>query len=319
MTNTKEIMPSAMLQWQVGDWKKLTLIGLDDLAEEPNREKLALMVATSWFQLGDSSKAKQALDWALASGASSELVRQFMIAGVYNTLGRARAIVNDLEKAREHFKSAIKLGVPETDQQLAAQVRMAEQLAQLGIPQTWRRVEQAFPFNTEQIVHVLENLKRSLPDQPGLLIALAETVHQNHEYDQAVRYWQELAGVLEEEMPQVYYDRLDQAYLKLAGFPLGGVEEELRGKGDKHELLAILHKVLQPDFYLEIGVQTGKSLNIADCTALGIDPMPRSNIKLKPHAKVLRMTSDEFFANHAEDMLHPSPDLVFIDGMHLFE
>jgi len=89
----------------------------------------------------------------------------------------------------------------------------------------------------------------------------------------------------------------------------------------KHEFLAALHALLQPRGYLEIGVQTGGSLNLASCPAIGIDPNPL----LGPHGQqqIFPVTSDEFFYsdNQARRVLADFPpiDLVFIDGMHLFE
>lgn len=101
----------------------------------------------------------------------------------------------------------------------------------------------------------------------------------------------------------------------------GKPEEEI-GKGtiDKYDYLKLLHKKLKPKMYLEIGVQSGKSFKLADCEKIGIDPAPTKKIEC-----VYAVTSDEFF--NINSNLMPSiigepkkrPDLVFIDGMHLFE
>jgi hypothetical protein len=121
-------------------------------------------------------------------------------------------------------------------------------------------------------------------------------------------------------MPQPYYDRLNQAYATIDGFPLGlPEEEELRGDGDKHDMLKKIHLLLQPRNYLEIGVQTGKSLALASCPSIGVDPMPQIGVALGPRAQVVRTTSDDFFNSHADQMIKAPLDLVFIDGMHLFE
>lgn len=96
-------------------------------------------------------------------------------------------------------------------------------------------------------------------------------------------------------------------------------KERIFGIQNKNEVLEHLHKQLKPQFYLEIGVQSGRSLQLAQCPSLGIDPAPQISVELSEHARVLRMTSDEFFEKYAEQELNTPPNLIFIDGMHLFE
>lgn len=87
----------------------------------------------------------------------------------------------------------------------------------------------------------------------------------------------------------------------------------------KYEFLAQLHAQLQPRGYLEIGVQTGASLAIAQCPSIGIDPAPL--IGTQGDKQIYTMTSDAFFEDALFNfpMDFPPVDLVYIDGMHLFE
>lgn len=92
----------------------------------------------------------------------------------------------------------------------------------------------------------------------------------------------------------------------------GSPEEEIGiGSLDKYKTLQKLHDDLKPNLYLEIGVQKGRSLNIARCEAIGIDPQPRT---ISDHT-IYPITSDKFFATNPQIF----PDLIFIDGLHLFE
>lgn len=94
-------------------------------------------------------------------------------------------------------------------------------------------------------------------------------------------------------------------------------EEASRGALDKYDTLKNIHARISPKFYLEIGVQRGRSLKLANCSAIGIDPKPQINAEEIPVShKIFKMTSDEFFDDNS---VHNSPDLVFIDGLHLFE
>jgi Methyltransferase domain len=89
----------------------------------------------------------------------------------------------------------------------------------------------------------------------------------------------------------------------------------------RHEFLAMLHKELKPKIYLEIGVQYGQSLVLAEKAqvAYGIDPNPlllHAPLNQLPNQRIHAMTSDEFFR---EGFLTEPIDLAFLDGSHLVE
>lgn len=85
----------------------------------------------------------------------------------------------------------------------------------------------------------------------------------------------------------------------------------------RHEFLTQLHDLLKPKKYLEVGVQYGKSLNLAihSQLAIGIDPHPLC--QSHGNQQIFSVTSDDFFTYYMapEDWF----DLAFIDGSHLFE
>jgi hypothetical protein len=96
-------------------------------------------------------------------------------------------------------------------------------------------------------------------------------------------------------------------------------QEVVRGARPYLEVMAELHAVLRPRAYLEIGVRHGRSLQLAQCPALGVDPDADLRVELPAGTEVLRMTSDDFFELEQERLAALKPDFVFIDGMHLFE
>jgi hypothetical protein len=87
------------------------------------------------------------------------------------------------------------------------------------------------------------------------------------------------------------------------------------------EFLAQVHERLDPDTYLEIGVRNGRSLALAHCTSVGIDPAMDLTYEIDPAVKLFHETSDDYFARR--DPLEPlggAPiSLALIDGMHLVE
>jgi hypothetical protein len=87
----------------------------------------------------------------------------------------------------------------------------------------------------------------------------------------------------------------------------------------RHEFLAGLHERVRPRTYLEIGVNTGLSLALSRCRAVGVDPAFTITSELDCPLRLFRMTSDDFFQRHfSDDLFTGLPvDLGFIDGMHL--
>src|SRR6266581_7447108 len=92
---------------------------------------------------------------------------------------------------------------------------------------------------------------------------------------------------------------------------------------DYLEIISMVHSLLRPRTYLEIGVESGQSIALvrAGTRAIGIDPEPKITKPLAPDTSIRATTSDAYFASH--DVLAEFGglpiDLAFIDGMHQFE
>jgi hypothetical protein len=85
--------------------------------------------------------------------------------------------------------------------------------------------------------------------------------------------------------------------------------------------LTEVHRRLAPRAYLEIGVREGRSLSLSRSRTVAIDPAFTIKYELDTDVRLIRSTSDEYFAR--PDPLAPTGgtrfDLSFIDGLHLFE
>ncbi len=87
-------------------------------------------------------------------------------------------------------------------------------------------------------------------------------------------------------------------------------------------VLQDLHKAITPEWYLEIGVQEGKSLRLSSANTVGVDPEPKFSPNDWDKASSLYLfaeTSDDFFANKHLDDIGCRFQLAFLDGMHLYE
>jgi SAM-dependent methyltransferase len=131
--------------------------------------------------------------------------------------------------------------------------------------------------------------------------------------------WRDLVGVFRRaDAPPLAAVTKSRAPVSLSwsGSPGTPEEEAVAGLVANHEILARLHRELEPAHYLEIGVRHGASLALARGPATGLDPAPVLDRDLPPTTHVVSLTSDEFFAELSSGI---TPDLCFIDGMHLFE
>jgi hypothetical protein len=87
--------------------------------------------------------------------------------------------------------------------------------------------------------------------------------------------------------------------------------------------LAEIHGRRRPRGYLEIGVCSGRSLALsgADTMAFGVDPDPQVTETLGSSTRIFRDTSNRIFGDRdvVRELERNPLDLVFIDGLHLFE
>ena len=92
---------------------------------------------------------------------------------------------------------------------------------------------------------------------------------------------------------------------------------------DYLDVLKDLHETRRPRTYLEIGVFRGDSLRLVreNTVGVGVDPEPLVPAGDERHCQIEATTSDEFFASsRPRELFGGRPvDMVFIDGLHLFE
>jgi hypothetical protein len=248
----------ARTQWQFGDWESLARIERESLNHHPQRASLALLAAAGHQQQGNMDTTREFTRLAKEWGASKKMISQVLIAGVYNTLGKASALCGQQQRALGHFQESLRTAGDGGDVKLLTQARAG-----------WQA--EGFEFAGRGSGNSL------------LTMSNFEQAPQTDESEQ-----QPMASTA----PQA---------------PL-----------DKYAALALIHDLLKPALYLEIGVAQGKSLALAACPAVGVDPVPRQ-LNLPDTTRVITATSDEFFADMAKHILPHTPDLILLDGMPLLE
>lgn len=324
LVNAKGNSPSlfqALNLWQFGDWAALANLGAAVDSRTHKAGKIALLSASANLQQGAKERAGELLRQAKKSGCSKKEIASILVAGAHLNLGRASYLMGrEGARSGNHFQQAAKAAFGPERFFVSERAIESEQLSQLGVATLWRKPDESRKTLTKEVDRLLLRLTEALPAEPAFQVVSAERLQRRGENTNAICAWQKAAELLGPATPQTYYDRLAEAYKSQASFPAGRPEDEhVKGKIDKYEVLRQLHQVLRPKLYLEIGVQSGKSLALAQCEAIGVDPMPMLSVQLPKTTRIAKVTSDEFFEKHADSMLTRAPDLVFIDGMHLFE
>ena len=111
--------PSQLItQWQLGEWDLLSKQSSDPWLQVAARIELGEPNALTDPAFTQTSKAEQI---------------QLMRSALHNGLGRSALLLNQQEKANQHFQQALLLGFYPGDPQLLAPLRKAHQASQLGL------------------------------------------------------------------------------------------------------------------------------------------------------------------------------------------
>lgn len=146
------LLERARTQWQFGDWQALTQLAQQPLEHHPDRAMLALLAAAGFMQVGDMAQARHHLRQSEAWGQNAKLIRQVMISGVHNSLGRVSVLAGQPERAQRHFEGAIATGMPGSDTTLLGRARAGLQQEQLGVDQASLPLRESLPMIAAPVI-----------------------------------------------------------------------------------------------------------------------------------------------------------------------
>ena len=130
----QHLIERSVTQWQFGDWPSLVLIRQETIEQHPERAKLALLVATANAQQGFTDAAREYAELAKKWGCPREIIARILIAGTYNSIGRAAAMSDDDKLTLNFFDLSLSTGNPGGTVGMMLHARIDEQYRQLGLP-----------------------------------------------------------------------------------------------------------------------------------------------------------------------------------------
>ena len=130
-----DLLERARTQWQFGDWASLAQLANQPLAHHPDRARLALFAAAGLLQQGNREPAEELVHQAREWGCDTTWMRRILVAGVYNSLARARLLQGREADAAHLTEVACTTGMPSGEARLVIPARIAYQAAALGRPQ----------------------------------------------------------------------------------------------------------------------------------------------------------------------------------------
>jgi hypothetical protein len=174
-------------QWQFGDWPSLIAIRREQIQHHARKGDVALLVGVAHQQAGDLATAREFIELAESWGSRRDDLLRVLIAGTYNSLGRAALIRDRGSEAACFFEKAVRIGSPSSDHRLLTRARILEQAGQLRASSNKSRtawtVDETILDRSRFLIHGTEKLhaargKRQSTLPPGAVSDLS--VEPNH-------------------------------------------------------------------------------------------------------------------------------------------
>lgn len=138
----RRLLERARAQWEHGKWDDILALDPAEVEADPDRARLALLIAAAHSHTGDAAAARRHASQALHWGCSRTLAARVLASAVHNSLGRVAVSLGEDADAGAHFETAIGLVEPRSDAALLARMRRLRETAQMGLlPEAARFIE----------------------------------------------------------------------------------------------------------------------------------------------------------------------------------
>lgn len=127
------LLEDCRTKWQYADWEALSDLEVEDIQDDDDRSKIALLISVAHSQLGNIVKARSYAKLSVHWGCSRDIVSRLLISSVENTLGRASNLLDEEGRAVNHFLSSVSLVEPRADASRLANTRRIRELTRDGL------------------------------------------------------------------------------------------------------------------------------------------------------------------------------------------
>lgn len=131
--DTARLLNRSRTAWELGDWAALVALADQDLEQEGERAKLALLAAVGLAQTGQLEEARSYARMARGWGCPPVLMTRFLAGGGLNSLGRAAALSERPDAASRYFEASINTADPGAEASLLGRAREINETIALGL------------------------------------------------------------------------------------------------------------------------------------------------------------------------------------------
>ncbi len=126
-------LSQAKTYWFLGEWDKLVILDQKSIQHYPDRDRLALLVASAHQQLGANDQTRKYIRLAVEWGCPQSLVARILIAGIHNTLGKIYALKKDEKSTATHFRESVRIAADDGEVELLSHTRTLREMTRLGL------------------------------------------------------------------------------------------------------------------------------------------------------------------------------------------
>jgi FkbM family methyltransferase len=171
---THQHLARARARWEHGDWEGLLALDPSEVAGDPDRARLALILSAAHSHAGDMDRARELARQGLVWGATREMAARVLLSAAQNSAARVAAALE--EDPTPQFEAAIHLVQPHADAPLLARSRRVRELSRMGL----------LPDAAAVLEQELGLIRGENEDRPELAILESKIRILKHELSQAL-------------------------------------------------------------------------------------------------------------------------------------
>lgn len=100
---------TAHVKWCQGRWTELIKLDNAILPKHSHRIMLSIYAACGYQQIDDGDAEQRCVQTALEWGADREIIKKYLLSGIYHRLGKANIYMEDYREAARYFRKSLEI------------------------------------------------------------------------------------------------------------------------------------------------------------------------------------------------------------------